>query len=306
MVVPTHRRPDRLARLLDALEEQTLASERFEVVVVDDASGDRTGEVLETRRSSGRLRLEVLTQDRNGGPAVARNRGWRAARAELLAFTDDDCVPDPSWLEVGLRALAGEPDLGVVQGRTVPAQQGPSGRWVVRREVVAPSPWFEACNVFYRRPALEEAGGFDEGIGWFGEDTAAGWGVVDTGWGRGFAADAVVVHDLDDRGMWWRVRHAFLERNLVALSFHHPDLRAEWFWRPWSLEAKGPAVAAAVAGLVVATRWRPAALAATPWAWRRRHLLRRDPVLAAGTFVVDAAQLAGHLAGSVPHRAVVL
>ena len=305
MVVPTHRRPDRLARLLDALAHQTLAPDRFEVVVVDDASGDRTGSVLEACRSSG-LRLEVLTQERNRGPAVARNRGWRAARADLLAFTDDDCVPEPGWLEAGLDALTGHPNRGVMQGRTVPAEHGPTGRWVVRREVAEPSPWFEACNVFYRREALEEAGGFDEDIGWFGEDTAAGWGAVDAGWQRGFAADAVVVHDLDDRGMRWRVRHALLERNLVGLSLRHPGLRAEWFWRPWSLEAKGPAVAAAVVGLAASLRWRPAALAALPWVWRRRHLLRRDPVLAAGVLVVDVAQLAGHLAGSVPHRTVVL
>ena len=106
--------------------------------------------------------------------------------------------------------------------------------------------------------------------------------------------------------MRWRVRHGFLERNLVALSFEHPALRREWFWRPWSLGPYGPRVAAAVVGVVVGRRWRPALLATIPYLWRRRHLLRRDPVLAAGVAVVDVAQVAGHLAGSLPRGAVVL
>jgi GT2 family glycosyltransferase len=305
VVAPTYRRPERLRRLLDSLEAQTLDPARFEVVVVDDSSGDETADVLAERRASSPLRLEVRTTPRNGGPALARNLGWRVASAPLLAFTDDDCVPEPGWLAAGLDAMADE-GLGVVQGRTVATDDGPSGRWVVRREVPTDSPWFEACNIFYRRDAFEQTGGFDEAIGWFGEDTSAGWRVVDAGWRRGFAPDAVVVHDLEDRGMRWRVRHGFLERNLVALSFDHPSLRTEWFWRPWSMGPHGPHVVAALVGLVVGPRWRPALVATVPYLWRRRHLVRRDPVLAVGVAVVDVAQVVGHLAGSLPRGRVVL
>lgn len=305
MVVPTHRRPASLTRLLDALEHQTLDPERFEVIVVDDASGDGTHRILTEREGAGGLPLRSMSLPENVGAAAARNRGWRSSVADVVAFTDDDCTPDPTWLERALDAM-GDERIGVLQGRTEAGTVGPAGRWVVRREVGSPSPWFEACNIFYRRQALEEAGGFDEEIGWFGEDTALGWRVVDAGWERSFADDVVVVHDLEDRGMWWRVRHALLERTLVELSLRHHDLRHRWFWRPWSMEAKGPVVAAAAAGLIVAVRWRPAVLATTPWLWRRRHLVRRDPLLAGGVFVVDVAQLAGHLAGSLPHRTVVL
>lgn len=305
VVVPTFGRRYLLDRLLDALEAQTVPYERFEVVIVDDCSPDGSATHLQARAQESPLRLHVLSTPRNAGPALARNLGWRHASAPLLAFTDDDCVPEPDWLERGLEALLDDDSIGVVQGVTR-AGPGPQLRWTVRREIAAPTAWFEACNVFYRRGALEETGGFDEEIRWFGEDAAAGWKVLDAGWGRDFEPAAAVVHDLEDRGMAWRVRHALLERNLVELALRHPELRRDWFWRPWSFDAKAPLVAAAVLSAAAGLRWRPAALGVLPYLWRRRHVIRRDPVLAAGVAVVDVAQVAGHLAGSVPHRTIVL
>ena len=90
MVVPTRDRAERLRGLLRSLREQSLERERFEVIVVDDSSGDGTPALLRQEADRGALRLVALRNRRRAGPAAARNRGWRQAKAPLVAFIDDD------------------------------------------------------------------------------------------------------------------------------------------------------------------------------------------------------------------------
>jgi glycosyltransferase involved in cell wall biosynthesis len=94
VVIPTFERMDVLPEVLAALAAQRGAPD-FELVVVDDGSGDATGEFLASYR--GPLALSVLRQA-NRGPAAARNAGVAASRGELVAFLGDDTVPDPGWL----------------------------------------------------------------------------------------------------------------------------------------------------------------------------------------------------------------
>ena len=117
VVVPTFRRPAQLAECLDALAGQDYPRERFEVVVVDDGSGAPPAEVVARFRP--RLVVTLLTPP-HAGPAAARNAGARRARAPFLAFTDDDCAPDPGWLRA-LEARLREAPERAVGGRTVNA-----------------------------------------------------------------------------------------------------------------------------------------------------------------------------------------
>jgi len=303
VVVPTFERVDRLRRIVAALEVQELAPERFEVIVVDDASTDDTPSVLADITAASPLALRVLRRDRNGGPAAARNDGWRAAGAPLVAFVDDDCTPRPGWLAALVRCFERDGRLGVVQGRTV-AADGPRGPWIVAREVGDETPWFEGCNIAYRRAALAATGGFDEVLRWYGEDTAAGWKVLEAGWARDFDPEAVVVHDLEDRGVAWRIRHGWLEANLVQLAGRHPELRRR-LWRPWAFRPQSVTLPLAVASALAAPRWPVAAAGAVPYLVSRRDLWRRPRDLLA-VVAIDAASSAGHLRGSVRGRTVVL
>lgn len=110
VVVPTHRRPDQLADCLEALGRLDYPRDRFEVIVVDDGGGLAL-DALRDRLCEG-LQLRLVRQPRRG-PAAARNAGARLARGELLAFTDDDCVPDPRWLRLLVRRFAERPDDAV-------------------------------------------------------------------------------------------------------------------------------------------------------------------------------------------------
>ena len=104
VVVPTHNRPAGLAKLVAALQGQDLAPARFEVIVVDDGSEPPA------RVDAGGLALRVVRHERPRGPAAARNSGWRAARAPLVAFVDDDCAPVAGWLGALLEAASADRD----------------------------------------------------------------------------------------------------------------------------------------------------------------------------------------------------
>ena len=304
VVVPTFERPDRLRRLVAALEAQDLEPSRWEAIIVDDASRDGTAATLDELVARSSVNARAVHLEVNGGPAAARNEGARQARAGVVAFVDDDCVPSPSWLRSYVDAFARNPRLGVVQGLTRRPDL-PLGTWTLYRDITWETPWFEGCNIAYRREALLDTGGFDEAIRWYGEDTSAGWKVVDAGNERDFEPLAVVTHDLEERGVRWRVRHGWLERNLVELAARHPGLRRSAFWRPWAFRRESVAFPVAVLGLVMARRRPVALLLVLPYlAVRRVPLLR--PRDAAALIAIDAAQTAGHLAASARHGTLVL
>ena len=311
VVVPTYRRADALTRLLDALAEQTLDPERWELVVVDDCSNQAdVDEVLSDLAGRMPCAARALRTPDNGGPAVARNIGWRATGAPVIAFLDDDVLPDPIWLEAGLAAFDDE-GVGVVQGRTV----APDGvdvhaqpAWSLWHVIDEAGPFFQSCNIFYRRAALEPTTGFDEQLAWWGEDTTLGWQVVEAGWARAFAPKANAIHEVEVRGPGWFIRNGWREHHVIALAARHPGYRAEAFWRPWAFRKRDAAFVVAVTSGLIGLRWRPAWLGVLPYLWWGRPSVRHRRFLrvCAETAAVDAARSAGHLAGAVHHRVLVV
>ncbi|MDQ2754859.1 MAG: glycosyltransferase [Actinomycetota bacterium] len=310
VVVPTFRRDEGLTTLLRALESQTLPATSFEVVVVDDCSGEGAVRRLQALVAETSLRVTVMQTATNNGPAAARNLGWRHSDAELLAFVDDDCEPAPGWLEAGLAGLGDDETLGVVQGRTT-APPGVSiwglRDWYLWRVIDRAGPYFEGCNVFYRRRALEAVAGFDEEIG-YGEDTTTGWLVVEAGWRRGFCAKALMTHPVEHRGWRWFVRTGLKERNIVRLGAQHPGFRREAFWRSWAYRREDAAFLGAVLGGLIGFRWRPGLIGMLPYLWLQRPSIRQAGFcrLCIQIPVVDAARLVGQLNGAIRYRLAVI
>jgi GT2 family glycosyltransferase len=112
-VVCTHNRAEKLANCLAHLADQTLDRSSYEVVVVDDGSTDATPEVAE------RYATRVIRNEHSLGPAAGRNAGARASSATIVAFTDDDCVPDREWLRELLETF-GDPEVLAAGGKIVP------------------------------------------------------------------------------------------------------------------------------------------------------------------------------------------
>lgn len=261
VVVPTHDRASSLVKLVSALEAQDTPLE-FEVVVVDDASVDGTWDELKRLATASRLDLRPIRLERNSGAAHARNVGWRAALAPLIAFTDDDCVPTPGWL-AALHSGLGHADI--VQGITVPDpdQQSRMGAWDRSvdevREGVYPT-----CNVGYRRAALERGGGFDDGFGRMaGEDIELAWRLIADGATHAFAPAALVHHEVHRMTYREHLREKHRWAGLAFMVRKNPDLRrslsSPHIWKP----SHPPALVAA-AGLAAAasSHGRPARLLA--------------------------------------------
>lgn len=171
VVIPTYDRPTQLAVCLGGLARSRFPPERFEVVVVDDGSPAPLDPVVEPLRSS--LRLTLVRQP-NRGPAAARNAGAAAARGELLAFTDDDCVPDPDWLEALARHAAQRPGH-LIGGRTInmlprnafsaASQHLVSFLYDYGLASATSRPWtgfFASNNIALPTAAFQAIGGFDE------------------------------------------------------------------------------------------------------------------------------------------------
>lgn len=194
VVIATYRRPELLKRCLLALIGQNFNPSMFEIIVVDDGADPSTeqvvaeisgqtvayqyvpGKVYTTQEGDGYTQEKVqagtitsvpglppiryiASTPARQGPAAARNLGWKSAQGPVIAFTDDDCLPEPDWLERGTsRILEG---AAGVSGKVIvplPAQPTDSERNLQGLERSE----FITANCFYRRDVLEATGGFDE------------------------------------------------------------------------------------------------------------------------------------------------
>lgn len=295
-------RREAMRACLDRIVAQTQPA--AQIVVVDNGSTDGTWEMLEQARD----RIPALRLDRHAGSLGAiRNHAARLADTPLLAFTDSDCRPESRWLAELTREFQ-DPSVGVVQGRTIPAEPI-DGRWAATQDIPRFSGLYEACNVAYRRQPLLATGGFDETIGFFGEDTVAGLRLRRAGWEARWAPAAVVRHDVAYPGPQWHVRRGLRYGNWCRLVADYPELR-QLLWHGWFLSRRTAEWDAAIAGVVssLVTRSGWPIVAAIPYLWRQRH--RRPGLpgildsLAGATF--DAARSAGLVAGCVRHRVIVL
>jgi GT2 family glycosyltransferase len=322
VVVPTHNRVGFLEQLVADLEAQAGIGQ-FEAVIVDDSSSDATWDELQRLRRDARFPLSILRTPKNIGPAAARNLGWRDAKAPLVAFTDDDCRPDPTWLARLVDALKG---VDVVQGQTRVDPTAAAGRGPFARIQIVEqwSDMFDCCNMGYRRTVLEQTDGFDEDFRrpW-AEDADLGWRAVASGATTGWAPDALVWHRVETAGnrardwvLW--VKETRRKFYMPLLVKKHPQIRDllhhRWFYMPHH-----PPTLLAIAGLAALTtaplrpsRWLVTAVLFSPWAWHRgvTHRLparlRWLPILLPLIFVGDAAEVSAVAAGAVHFRSLLL
>ncbi|MFO1397388.1 MAG: glycosyltransferase family A protein [Burkholderiales bacterium] len=195
VVVPTYRRPRLLGRCLAALVMQSLPPHAYEIIVCDDGCDADTHEMVASyaaRFHAGGWRIVYVPVADTQGPAGARNRGWRVARSDVIAFTDDDTIPDRHWLERGLAALRG--GAAAVAGRIqVPLPSRPTDYELDAAGLARAE--FATANCFVHRAMLEQVGGFDARYtsAWR-EDSDLQFAILRAGGTIGRAEDAVVLH----------------------------------------------------------------------------------------------------------------
>lgn len=277
VVVPTCNRPELLSRCLAALMVQDFDPATYEVIVVDDGDDHETRRVVERwhGRHAGapdarrcRPPLRYLATDGTRGPAAARNCGWRAAHGDIIAFTDDDCIPLPSWLRAGTAAFSnGNP--GVMGRLVVPLPEPPTDyqQNLARMERSR----FLTANCFYRRDALAAVGGFDERFtdAWR-EDSDLLFTLIERHGDPdhfAHAPQAVVVHP--PRSAPWGVSIRDQRKSMfnALLYKKHPGLYREMIQTspPWHYYQIVGALLLGL-GAWLNGRWRLGALATAVWA----------------------------------------
>jgi GT2 family glycosyltransferase len=195
VVVPARDGAASLPALLDSLAAQTLDRDRFEVVVVDNASSDATAEVA---RRAGAVVVSEPVPNRSR----ARNRGTGAAHADRLAFTDADCVAAPGWLEA-LLGCAGEaplvagPVITTVRGEPPNAVERLERRWRFAQEHWVREGWAATANLCVERAALDAIGGFDPAYRHIGEDADLCVRARRAGFALGWCPGAEVTHEAE-------------------------------------------------------------------------------------------------------------
>jgi glycosyltransferase involved in cell wall biosynthesis len=317
VVVPSHDRPLRLRWLLNALADQTLAPDRWELIVGHDSSGEETDEVLRTHPLTETVAVRTVRLPAGSAPPGRnRNAAWRLARAPIVVFTDDDCRPPADWLERALAAARRHPGA-IVQGATGPDAEemnivGKHAPYIHTQSIWPPQPWAQACNIIYPRSVLEATGGFPEDM-FVGEDTALAEAARALGVAQVAATEVVTYHGVYELSLPDFIRGVWRWRDLPLLVRRHPRLREEFplyvFWKR-EHAMLGPAVL----GWTLMRRWRMASLLALPYLAHvipKKHGNHpRSRIRAAlevpGWTVMYVAEVVVMAWGSIKHRKLLL
>ncbi len=176
IIIPSHNQLSLLKNVLRSLENQTWASDQFEVIVVDDGSNDGTGEYL--RSYSGKLQLRPVFHTEAKGRSGARNAGLRIVTGDPIILLDGDMEVVPEFVETHVAAGNGESVvLGMVRyhpdvRRSALTRYYPQrGAWKHPEQTDIPGRYFVTLNVSLPRWAVEKVGLLDENFrGYGGED----------------------------------------------------------------------------------------------------------------------------------------
>lgn len=166
VVIPAYQAAAVLPGCLNALRQQTIDCAAYEIIVVDDGSGDGTADAAEQALRD--FPAAQVIRSEHGGPAHARNLGAWAAQGDVLLFTDADCEPAPDWLERLVRVLD-EPSISGAKGAYATRQRSLVARFVqqeyeerydhTQRQTTID--FIDTHSAAYRREVFVENRGFD-------------------------------------------------------------------------------------------------------------------------------------------------
>ncbi len=224
VVIPTHNRKSLLLETLRSFQNQLYDKNRFELVVVDDGSTDGTCEEVKAILSRFDYPLKMAGQDKKG-PASARNLGVSLARGDVIAFTDDDCLPDPAWLREIAKAFSA-PGTWAVSGQIF--SRIPPDIFVhsllSSSTLVSESDHFMTGNFAVRKDIAQRIGGFDPRFEdpWF-EDYDFAYRIRESGGEIAKAPDAKVCHPPQYQSFLSYLRKTRFSKYLALMQVKHPN-----------------------------------------------------------------------------------
>jgi cellulose synthase/poly-beta-1,6-N-acetylglucosamine synthase-like glycosyltransferase len=238
VIIPAYNAETTIKDTLRAVLNQDFSRERYEVIVVDDGSTDRTAEVV---REFEEVKLISIPRS---GPGKARNVGAKAARGKFLLFTDADCVPTKDWIDEMIAPLLKDKEVvGVGGAYKTLNKESTIARFVGyeierRHEKLAKLKYIDFVGTFsaaYRKDIFLKFGGFDESFPMAsGEDIEFSFRVVRAGHKLVFNRRARVFHRHPDslfkflkQQFWrgfWRVKLYKRHREKILRHAYTPKL----------------------------------------------------------------------------------
>ena len=240
VVVVNYQAPADTARALSALADLDWPADKFEVVVVDNGSGDDSVETLSSQFPQARF----VELDRNQGFAGGCNRGVQAANGDYIAFLNNDARPDPGWIKAALDVFLRDRSIGCVASKILDwdghnvdfvdsgiafyghgFKLGAGDPDDHTHETERDVPFASGAAMFVRTDVFREAGGFDERYFLLFEDVDLGWRLWLLGHRVRYVPASVAFHrhhaTLDRYGPWHE--QYLLERNALFTIFKNYD-----------------------------------------------------------------------------------
>jgi GT2 family glycosyltransferase len=254
VVVVNWNRRELLQSCLKSLARQTHPS--FEVVVIDNGSGDGSAALVAEMASSYPVLLRLIVNSNNRGFCAANNQGFAASRSELVALLNNDAEADPGWLEALEAVIRVSGDVGMAASKILvwedprridkvghlmypDGQNRGRGTGQLDRgqfDRVEETLWPDGCAAMYRRAMLDEIGGFDEEFFAYADDAELGLRGRIAGWTCLYAPDAVVRHHRGATlGLDSARRLTLIERNRVLLAVKLFPWNLLWLSGPYYL-----------------------------------------------------------------------
>lgn len=235
VIIPAYNSEKTIGECLKSLKKQT--EKPGEIIVVDDGSRDRT------TQTTGKSGVRIIKQE-HAGPAAARNRGVRAARGEIILFTDADCIPDRDWVKEMLASFQDSKIAGV-QGSYKTRQKALLARFAQfeieqRYKRLSGRKYIDFMGTYsaaYRRDLFLKFRGFDEGFPEAsGEDPELSFRLFEAGHKMVFNPMAMVFHQHPDTLRKYLKQKFGRAKWRVLLYRKHPNKMVSESYTPQNLK----------------------------------------------------------------------
>src|ERR1700686_291105 len=216
LIIPTHNRASSLKRAIESGLALEYPVDRFDIIVVDNASTDGTEDVVRQFQECGSQKRLRYVRENRLGLHFARHKGAQSATGDVLIFTDDDATFSPTWLHAYGKAFIEHPEMVAAGGPVRPVGESPRPKWLaefmgesrafVILSLMEPQDEFKistkggffGVNMAIRRNVLFDVGGFNpESFGdvWLGDgETGLNRKLSERGWLIGYVPNALVYH----------------------------------------------------------------------------------------------------------------
>ncbi len=183
VVICTYNRCDLLKQVMQTLVNQKLSSKLYEIIVVDNNSKDNTKDIVNQIISNNLDKSIYYVLETKQGLSHARNRGWKEAKGEYVAYIDDDCKAPEQWLEIA-KQIIDQHSPAIFGGPYYAFYSSPKPNWFKdsygshtlgdQAHPMGFDEFVSGGNIFFRKSLLQKIGGFDPKLGMVGNKIAYG------------------------------------------------------------------------------------------------------------------------------------